>query len=103
MHAVVCPESILAPSTDVVAREIEGEIVIVPLTAGVGDMEDELYSLNETGQAIWRKLDGTRPLQQIVAELRRDYAVEEDVAMRDVLALSEELLRRGILVAVVPG
>ena len=44
------------PSDDVVAREIEGEIIIVPLVAGIGDIEDELFTLNETGKAIWDKL-----------------------------------------------
>ena len=39
----------ICPSEDVVAREIEGEFIIVPLAAGIGDMEDELYSLNESG------------------------------------------------------
>ena len=33
-------------SEEIVAREIEGELIVVPLTAGIGDMEDELYSLN---------------------------------------------------------
>ena len=42
-------DMICAPSEDVVAREIEGEIVIVPLASGIGDMEDELFTLNETG------------------------------------------------------
>ena len=41
------------PSEDIVAREIEGELIIVPLAAGIGDMEDELFSLNETGREIW--------------------------------------------------
>ena len=47
-----------APSDGVVAREIEGEVVIVPLKAGIGDLEDELYSLNETGRGVWRLLNG---------------------------------------------
>ena len=38
-------------SEEVVAREIEGELIIVPLTSGIGDMEDELFTLNETGRA----------------------------------------------------
>ena len=40
------------PSEEVVARVIEGELIIVPLTSGIGDMEDELFSLNETGRAV---------------------------------------------------
>jgi hypothetical protein len=31
------------PSDEIVAREIEGELIIVPLTAGIGNLEDELY------------------------------------------------------------
>ena len=48
------------PSGDVVAREIEGESIIVPLVAGSGDMEDELFTLNDTGKAIWDQFDGRR-------------------------------------------
>jgi hypothetical protein len=43
---------IYEPSEDIVARVIEGELIIVPLVAGIGDLEDELFTLNETGRAI---------------------------------------------------
>ena len=45
-------DKIYIPSEDVVARLIEGELIIVPLVAGIGDMDDELFTLNETGRAI---------------------------------------------------
>ena len=45
---------VFSPSDEIVSREIEGEIIIVPLTSGMGDMEDELFTLNETGRAMWR-------------------------------------------------
>ena len=45
-------EKIYSPSEDIVAREIEGELIIVPLVAGIGDMEDELFTMNDTGKAI---------------------------------------------------
>ena len=40
------------PSEDVVAREIEGEIIIVPLTAGIGDMEEDLYSSSSRARLV---------------------------------------------------
>lgn len=87
-----------APSEDIVAREIEGEIVIIPLVSGIGDIEDELYTLNETGQAIWRKLDGARPLRSVAGELAAEFdAAPEDVE-RDVLGLVRELVSRRIVV-----
>jgi hypothetical protein len=85
-----------APSEAVVAREIEGEIVIVPLTAGVGDLEDELYSLNETGRDVWRLLDG-RTLDEVVDALVAEYDASREEIDGDVRGLLEELLRRDII------
>lgn len=87
------------PSEDVVVRVIEGEIVIVPLASGIGDIEDELFTLNETGRAIWAKLDGTRPLAAVVRELIAEYDAPEDVAREDVVGLAQELLDRRMIVA----
>jgi Coenzyme PQQ synthesis protein D (PqqD) len=86
-------------SGDIVAREIEGEVIIVPLVAGIGDMEDELYTLNETGKAVWDKLDGERTLATIVAALTAEYSGERDEIQRDVVGLVGELLKRRIVVA----
>lgn len=93
--AVVC-----APSDDVVAREIEGEIIIVPLASGIGDADDELYTLNETGKAIWQLLDGKRTLQDVSRELSAEFEFPAGEIERDVLGLVEELLKRRMLVEV---
>lgn len=91
-------DMICAPSEDVVAREIEGELLIVPLASGIGDAEDELYTLNETGKAIWGKLDGASTLAQIASELVDEYNAPATDIERDVLGLAGELTRRKILV-----
>jgi len=91
--------SICIPSQGVVAREIEGEIVIVPVTAGIGEAEDELYTLNETGQAIWQKLDGLRTLKDVVASLASEFTSPLSELETDVLGFASELTQRGILVA----
>lgn len=89
--------AVCVPSEDVVAREIEGEIVIVPLVAGIGDAEDELYTLNETGHAIWRKLDGARTLGAVVDALAQEFATPRADIESDVLGFASELTRRRIL------
>jgi hypothetical protein len=97
------PPSLLArylPSDDIVAREIEGELIIVPLVAGVGSLEDELYSLNDTGREVWRRLDGTRTLGQVALELSAEFDAPLAHIEADVLGLVAELLSRRILVAV---
>jgi hypothetical protein len=91
-------DMICAPSEDVVAREIEGELILVPLAAGIGDMEDELYTLNDTGRAIWSKLDGVCSLRQIASNLANEYAGSAADIERDVSGLVGELARRKMVV-----
>jgi len=92
-------DAVCAPSENVVARLIEGEILIVPLTSGIGDAEDELYTLNETGQAIWQRLDGKRTLQEVAALLAGEFQAAPEELEKDVLGFAGELTRRGILLA----
>lgn len=93
---------VFVPSEDVVAREIEGELIIVPLVAGIGDMEDELFTLNETGKAVWDLLDGKRSLGDVAGLLAASYESETGAIEQDVLGLVEELARRKMLVEVPP-
>lgn len=86
-------------SQGVVAREIEDEIVIVPVAAGIGEAEDELYTLNETGQAIWQKLDGRRTLKDVAESLANEFTSPLSELEADVLGFAGELTQRGILVA----
>lgn len=94
----ITPESICIPSDDVVSREIEGELIIVPIASGIGDMEDELYTLNETGRAIWQRLDGRRTLRDVAADLAEDYTAPLEQITCDVIGLAGELAKRKILV-----
>jgi hypothetical protein len=91
-------DSVYAPSDDVVARVIEGDLIIVPLAAGVGDADDELYTLNETGRVIWDRLDGTSSLREIVAAIERDFQCDSGEVEADVLGLLGELLKRRMVV-----
>ncbi len=93
-------DAVFVISEDVVAREIEGEIIIVPLVAGIADLEDELFTLNATGKAIWDKLDGRRRLQDIISELSGEYQAPPGEIEADVLGLVAELARRRMLVAI---
>ena len=87
------------PSEDVVAREIEGDVIIVPLVSGIGDEDDELYTLNPTGQAIWQKLDGQRTLKDVAALLASEFNAPLPELENDVLGFASEMVRRKILVA----
>ena len=86
------------PSENIVAREIEGELIIVPLVSGIGDLDDELFTLNETGKAIWKLLDGRNSLDDVIAKITLEYDGLEETISQDVIGLVEELTNRGILV-----
>lgn len=93
-------DAVYAHSEDVVAREIEGELIIVPLVAGIGNLEDELFTLNETGKAIWNRMDGQASLQKVIQDLTKGYQSPAGEIEKDVIGLMEELLKRKMIVAV---
>jgi len=98
MESLVTLNSICTVSEDVVAREIEGEMIIIPIVSGIGDMDDELYTLNETGHAIWHKLDGKRTLRDVLVLLANEFEAPIAVLEKDVLGLVGELVSRRMLV-----
>ena len=91
-------ERIYAPSDNIVARDIAGEMIIVPLIAGIGDMEEDLFSLNETGKAVWGLLDGKSNLHEIIIALSNEYEASESEIKTDVMGIVQELFKRGIVV-----
>lgn len=103
MKAKVTFDAAYAPSEDLVCREIEGELIIVPLVAGMGDMEDELFTLNETGRTMWAKLDGKKSLKTVAEELSAEYKASSGEIERDVIGLAEELLKRKMIVETPQG
>lgn len=90
--------TVCAPSDHVVARQIDGSIIIVPLTADAGGAEGTLYTLNSTGQAIWVRLDGQHTLREIAVSLTAKFHVHLPELEADLLGFVDELTRRRILV-----
>ena len=94
-------DGLYIPSEDIVARNIEGELIIVPLVSGIGDMEDELYTMNETGKAIWDRLDGKKKLKDVLEELSAEFEAPAGEIEQDLIGMVQELVRRKILVEIV--
>lgn len=100
VESIVDRDAVYKPSDDLVVREIDGQIVIVPIGTGIGDLEDELYALNETACDVWAKLDGTHTLAAVVEELASEYTAPAAQIDADVVGLLDELLKRRMVVAV---
>jgi len=86
------------PSKGIVAREIEGELIIVPIMAGIGNLEDELYTLNDTGKAIWKNLGQSKSLKRVIEDISKEFESTPEKIERDVKGFIEELLKRKMLV-----
>lgn len=99
MNGSINLDTVYSYSEDVVSRDIEGELIIVPLTADIGDTEDALFTLNEVGRAIWDRLDGTRTLRQVAVELADEYDAPPAQIEADVVGLTEELAKRKMIIA----
>lgn len=98
MQTPILIHAVYVPSQEIVSREIEGEMIIVPLTGGIGDMEDELYTLNETGKAIWDLLDGKNTLKDISEKLSSEFEAGVEEIQRDIIGLMRELIKRRMIV-----
>lgn len=85
-------------SNDIVTREIEDEIIIVPLVSGIGSMDDDLYSLNTTGKKIWKYFDGKHSIQDISAKLADEYDAPEELIRDQIQELIAVLLKKGMIV-----
>ena len=98
MKRRVTLDTVYKVSEDIVVREIKGKIVIIPFASGISDEENELYTLNPTGQAVWQRLDGTRSLKDVVAELTAEFEFPVRKIEKDVVGIVEKLLKKGLLV-----
>ena len=93
-------DQIYALSEGIVTREIQGELIIMPITSEVVDLEGAIFTLNETGRAIWGKLDSRKTLKEIVNLLSLEFKASADRIEKDVIGLVKELLKRKLLVEV---
>ncbi|PKN37740.1 MAG: hypothetical protein CVU62_08430 [Deltaproteobacteria bacterium HGW-Deltaproteobacteria-2] len=100
MKTKIKPDAVYVASGDVVVREVESEMIIIPFASGVNDSENEPYFLNTTGQVIWQSLDGRKSLKEIIMDLAAEFKVPVKVIEKDVIGFVEKLLMRKMLVEV---
>ncbi len=88
-------------SNSLVARDLAGEKVIIPVRGKVGDL-GSIYTLNAVAGEIWNLLDGTRGVDEIVVALRESYDIDAETVRVDVSRVLGELEEEGLIVAAQP-
>lgn len=85
-------------SEEVLFREIDGEIIIVPVNSKmISAKEDALFTLTDTGRLIWNQLDGTNTVQQLIDNLCQEYDAPQEQVSKDVVTFLEQLAVRGMI------
>ena len=81
---------------NLMARNIAGETLIVPIRNSVGDL-NSIYTLNEVGALVWQMIDGQTRVEQIVGAISREYDVTVDEAAGDVVELLDSMAEAGLI------
>lgn len=91
---------IYIPSEKVVARQIEDELIIVPIESDTFNAEFDyaLYSLKDTGKDIWKKLDKKMTIEKLCSDLADEYDAPVDIITKDALDLLGELFTKGLII-----
>lgn len=81
---------------EVVARQIEGETIIVPIRKGVGDM-NSVYTLNPVGTVLWHFMAESHSVPEMVERICSEFEVTPGQALGDVEGFISSLLEENLI------
>ena len=81
---------------DVVSRQIEGELIIVPVRRGVGDM-NSLYTLNSVGLVLWEFMAQEHSLPEMVKRVCDEFEVTAAQAKTDIESFLDSMLKEKLI------
>ena len=82
---------IVTISPDVLAQEVNDEIVLLDLNS------EQYLGLNEVGARVWQLLEEGDNLKQIYKKLLEEYDVEQDLLKNDLTDLIKNMCDAGIV------
>ena len=84
-------ESVVRRSSDVMASEVENELVMMDIDRGM------YYALNAVGSDIWERIAQPSTVADLCTQLRQVYAVDAATCEADVLAVLNDMAANGLL------
>ncbi|HEY2351425.1 MAG TPA: PqqD family protein [Candidatus Acidoferrum sp.] len=90
------PPCLLIRNSATVSREIAGETIVVPICAGVGDME-AVYTFNELGGQLWQLLARSCAPEDLIEWVISNFGICPEVAAADVRAFLADLREIGLI------
>ncbi len=83
---------------EVVSRRIEGELIIVPIRSGVGDL-NSLYTLNPVGSVLWDFMSEGHTVGEMVQRICDEFEVTTDQAEQDISSFLDSLLEEKLVLS----
>jgi hypothetical protein len=83
---------------EVVSRKIEGELIIVPIRSGVGDL-NSLYTLNSVGSVLWEFMTEGHTVDEMVQRVCDEFEVTKTQAQQDIEAFLDSLLEENLVLS----
>lgn len=83
-------QKVFKQQDDVVARDIVGETILVPIRGKLADMQ-RIFSIDTTAEYIWRQIDGKSTLGTIYENVLDTFDVDQDQAREDMLSFINDL------------
>jgi len=87
-HAQISLSDRLVAGDRVLFRQLKDEAVLLDLKSGT------YFGLNEVGARVWQLILEHTDLARVLSALQDEFAVEPEVAERDLLALASQLVDR---------
>jgi len=84
---------------EVVSRNIEGELIIVPIRSGVGDL-NSLYTLNPVGSVLWDFMTEGHTVAEMVQRICDEFEVPATQAEQDIEAFLDSLVEEKLVQSV---
>lgn len=89
---------VIRVSENIVIREIQGEMLLVPITGGIGDSEDKMFTANECAREILSHTNGEKTVGEIIDKICMEYnPAQHELIKKDVIGFISELLEIGVL------
>jgi hypothetical protein len=84
-------------SEDVIARQIAGETLLVPIRGDLAGMQ-RIFALDKVAEYIWQQLDAETTLEAIRDGVLANFDVSMEQAEADIGGFIAELLEAGLIV-----
>lgn len=81
----------LIPRREVVAREVDGERVLLNLRNG------NRYRLDQVGASVWEQLETGRTLEWLAGFVSGKFQMDPDRGMSDLILFTKELSEHGLI------